>query len=155
MQSGIKVDIERGKCGEGYDRKNSTMFRTGKPKERSGPADPKGRYPANIIHDGSKEVLDNFPTNASRFFYCAKVSSYERKDLTHPTMKPIALMEYLVTLTKTPKGGIVLDPFAGTGTTAIACKTLEREYILIEKKLEYYNMILERLDKITIQKKLF
>lgn len=60
-QSGEKVDIDRGKCAEGYDRPNATMFRTGKPKERGGPANSKGRWPANIIHDSSPAVVDNFP----------------------------------------------------------------------------------------------
>jgi site-specific DNA-methyltransferase (adenine-specific) len=52
----------------------------------------------------------------------------------HPTVKPLKLMEYLCNLTKTPTGGIVLDPFAGSGTTGIACKNVGREYILIEKE---------------------
>jgi site-specific DNA-methyltransferase (adenine-specific) len=57
-QSGEKVDT---KCSEGYDRPNSTMFRTGKPKERGGPSNTQGRFPANFIHDGSDEVVSLFP----------------------------------------------------------------------------------------------
>lgn len=55
----------------------------------------------------------------------------------HPTCKPLKLMEYLCELTKTPTGGIVLDPFGGSGTTGIACKKTKRDYILIEKEEEY------------------
>lgn len=60
-QSGEKVDMARGTCAAGYDRPNATMFRTGKPKERSGPAQPLGRWPANLIHDGSEEATAGFP----------------------------------------------------------------------------------------------
>ena len=55
----------------------------------------------------------------------------------HPTVKPLALMEYLCNLTKTPTGGIVLDPFGGSGTTAMACVKTGRQYVLIEKDPEY------------------
>ena len=67
----------------------------------------------------------------------------------HPTVKPLALMEYLVTLTSTPTGGIVLDPFAGSGTTGVACKKLERDFILIEKEKEYIPIIKARLSALT------
>ncbi|MBP7118586.1 site-specific DNA-methyltransferase [Candidatus Woesebacteria bacterium] len=62
----------------------------------------------------------------------------------HSTVKPIALMEYLIKMV-TPKGGIVLDPFAGSGTTGVACKNLNRNYILIEKEQEYIEIIKKRL----------
>ena len=55
----------------------------------------------------------------------------------HPTVKPLKLMEYLCELTKTPTGGIILDPFAGSGTTGMAAKKTKRPYILIEKEKEY------------------
>ena len=55
----------------------------------------------------------------------------------HPTVKPLKLMEYLCLLTKTPKGGIILDPFAGSGTTGMAAKKVGRDYILIEKEEDY------------------
>lgn len=64
-QSGEKVDIDRGKCAEGYDRPNSTMFRTGKPKERGGPANSKGRWPANCILSKCPSVIGKFPTSGS------------------------------------------------------------------------------------------
>ena len=76
-------------------------------------ADPRGRFPANLIHDGLEE-------DWSRFFYCPKANKKEKGDSNHPTVKPVELMRYLVRLV-TPKDGIVLDPFAGTGTTGEAC----------------------------------
>ncbi len=82
---------------------------------------------------------------ASRFFYCAKAGKSERGGSTHPTMKPIKLMEYLCTLTKTPTGGIVLDPFAGSGTTLLAAKNTGRQYVGIEKDEAYFKIIQARL----------
>jgi DNA modification methylase len=142
-----------------------------------------GRWPANLIHDGSEEVVGLFPYqksckvkphvikrdktvvdfkrgltqktgyflssegSAARFFYCAKASKSERGEgNTHPTVKPLALMKYLITL-GLPPGGIVLDPFCGSGTTALACKELGRNYICIEKELEYYQIACNRLDQ--------
>ena len=85
--------------------------------------------------------------SAARFFYCAKASKSERSEgNTHPTVKPLALMKYLITL-GLPPGGIVLDPFCGSGTTALACKELGRNYICIEKELEYYQIACNRLDQ--------
>jgi len=63
----------------------------------------------------------------------------------HPTVKPIKLMEYLCLLTKTPTGGTVLDPFAGSGTTALACIRTGRPYIMIEKDPEYIKIIKARV----------
>jgi DNA modification methylase len=55
-------------------------------------------------------------------------------------------MKYLITL-GLPPGGTVLDPFCGSGTTALACKELGRNYICIEKELEYYRIACNRLDQ--------
>lgn len=104
---------------------------------------PPGRFPANLIHDGSDEVVGLLGEPA-RFFYTAKASKSERnkglegfeKGCTHPTVKPVKLMQYLVRLV-TPKGGTVLDPFNGSGTTGIACKLEGFDYIGIELDPEY------------------
>jgi site-specific DNA-methyltransferase (adenine-specific) len=55
----------------------------------------------------------------------------------HPTVKPLDLMEYLCRLTKTPSGGIVLDPFMGSGTTALACINTDRDFIGIDISPDY------------------
>ena len=116
-----------------------------------------GRWPANLVHDGSEEVMACFPDapgaqfgvgpkygekpsvndygdyglrqtmnprgdagSAARFFYCAKADAEDRTaGNNHPTVKPLALMRWLVTLV-TPPGGLVLDPFAGSGSTGVA-----------------------------------
>ena len=169
-----------------------------------------GRFPANLIHDGSDEVVGLFPNSksageykkdklntfipeeamfplgyqtnayagesgsASRFFYCAKASKKERnigcegleesivndgreididnafqrgitlRKNTHPTVKPIALMEYLVKLVSR-EGQVVLDPFMGSGTTGMACKKLDREFIGIEMMPEYMEIAKRRI----------
>ena len=60
------------------------------------------------------------PTNAARFFYCAKASPNDRGEgNTHPTVKPAELMRWLCRLV-TPPGGLVLDPFTGSGSTGCA-----------------------------------
>lgn len=64
----------------------------------------------------------------------------------HPTIKPLKLMEYLCTLTKTPTGGTVLDPFMGSGTTGLACKNTGRDFIGIELEEEYYKIAEARIN---------
>ena len=181
-----------------------------------------GRFPANIIHDGSEEVLEIFPETgksskslvsnknslfglagglknkdiverghndnggtAARFFYCAKANKAERnmglddfekkeppgskrskpapgrksalgqpRANHHPTVKPIKLMEYLVRLV-TPKEGIVLEPFAGSGTTLIACKQQGFNYVGIEREQEYCDIAEARLKGVQVQGELF
>ena len=182
-----------------------------------------GRFPSNLIHDGSNEVVSMFPNtkptkphggdggkldtqnmgwgfrrmpselsdnggSASRFFYCAKASKSERNkgceeleekqtwasqekresnsfDIfesdgrektvnknNHPTVKPIALMEYLVKLVSR-EGAVVLDPFAGSGSTLIACKRLGRKYIGIELEPDYVKIAEARIK--SVPQKLF
>ena len=65
----------------------------------------------------------------------------------HPTVKPLTLMNYLVVL-GSRKGDVVLEPFAGSGTTALACVGQERDYIAIEKEEEYYDIAKARLEKV-------
>ncbi|HHO0758320.1 TPA: site-specific DNA-methyltransferase [Aeromonas hydrophila] len=160
-----------------------------------------GRWPANVIHDGSDEVLAAFPANAgaaapvkgtedsaastgsvtgkrarvkgafhadsgsaARFFYCAKASRKDRneglqdpgpqfqhgttlrkventdtKGNTHPTVKPTELMAYLCRLV-TPPGGVVLDPFMGSGSTGKAAMRERFQFIGIEMDQEYFRI---------------
>lgn len=124
---------------------------------QAGELNGKGRWPANVVHDGSDDVLEAFPDapgqqrpvtgeerahhtqnaygdfgrsdggfepredsgSAARFFYTAKADAEDRLGSKHPTVKPVSLMRWLCTLV-TPPGGVVLDPFAGTGSTGLA-----------------------------------
>ena len=115
--------------------------------------------------------------NASRFFYCAKASPSERNDgcqllpsktggglnatvhgdsrtgrktiqkNNHPTVKPLKLMEYLIKLVMPPKDGILLDPFAGSGTTILAAQNLGFKAVGIEKSAEYCDIANSRTNK--------
>jgi len=173
-----------------------------------------GRFPANLIHDGSEEVTRLFlktgpskvqPRNqrarcakskgaekartgimghndnggsAARFFYCAKASKKDRDEglegfedhflrrkvgqpdgrkepgkqtnsypakNNHPTVKPTSLMAYLCRLV-TPPGGLVLDPFAGSGSTGKACKQEGFRFVGIEMNEEYCTIARARIE---------
>ncbi len=69
----------------------------------------------------------------------------------HPTIKPLKLIEYLLIKSSNEKD-IVLDPFMGSGTTAVACKELNRQYIGFELQEEYCNVSNKRLDKVNNKK---
>lgn len=109
------------------------------------------RWPANLIHDGSEEVIEAFPQapgqiakasisdagSAARFFYCAKASRSDRgAENIHPTVKPTDLMRYLCRLV-TPPGGLVLDPFMGSGSTGKAALLEGFRFIGCELSAEY------------------
>ena len=68
----------------------------------------------------------------------------ERSD--HPTQKPVKVISTLVEWI-TNRGDIVLDPFCGSGTTAVACKELGRNYICIEKEKEYFDIACDRISQ--------
>lgn len=145
-----------------------------------------GRWPANLIHDGSEEAVELFPTttsgggnksrkgttanttcygvynspppdirevdtgSAARFFYCAKASRADRNGgleaarNPHPTVKPTALMRYLCRLV-TPPGGVVLDPFMGSGSTGKAAVAEGFRFVGIELEPEYVTIAIKRI----------
>jgi hypothetical protein len=86
---------------------------------------------------------------ASRFFYVAKADASERvrvKGTAHPTVKPLALMRWLVRLV-TPPGGTVLEPFAGSGTTVEACILEGFHCVAIEREADYLPLIVQRINR--------
>lgn len=133
------------------------------------------RWPANIVHDGSDDVLAVM-SEAARFFYCAKASNQDRDDGLqgretvavgalnmrsdahaartgnlphpranhHPTVKPTELMRWLVRLV-TPPGGLVLDPFMGSGSTGKAALAEGFRFIGIELNPEYLDIAKDRI----------
>ena len=148
----------------------------------------KGRWPANVIHDGSEEVLNTFAGygdksspwigndkphgakggrmfggseqnidvkseykdsgSAARFFYTAKADRDERGEgNTHPTVKPLDLMRYLCKLLCPPSGGILLDPFMGSGSTIIAGRRFYQHCIGIELEEKYAEIAVKRLSQ--------
>jgi len=99
-----------------------------------------GRWPANLIHDGSEEVVALLG-EAARFFYTAKADKSDRgPGNNHPTVKPVDLMRYLVRLV-CPIGGVVLDPFSGSGTTLAAAQAEGCLAIGVEREAAYCEII--------------
>jgi site-specific DNA-methyltransferase (adenine-specific) len=95
---------------------------------------------------------------ASRFFYTAKAGREDRQledgtRSTHPTVKPVDLMRWLVRLV-TPPGGVVLDPFMGSGSTGVACVEEGFRFIGIEREPEYHAIAVKRLEAATRQGRL-
>ncbi|WP_176384289.1 site-specific DNA-methyltransferase [Janthinobacterium lividum] len=202
----------RGRTGEAsqdqrYTSSGGTNF-AATPGVRGGA--PEGRWPANLIHDGSAEVVALFPVqagasapvmgaepssmtksvfgqinrqasnafhgdtgSAARFFYCAKASRADRNaglvdpgpqfesgttlrtvevaaaagDLAgniHPTVKPTDLMAYLCRLV-TPPGGVVLDPFMGSGSTGKAAMREGFRFIGVEQSAQYFPLCTARI----------
>ncbi len=79
-------------------------------------------YGAVTPEGAGQEPRVELDKSAARFFYCAKASSKDRGEgNTHPTVKPTDLMRYLCRLV-TPPGGLIVDPFAGSGSTGKAAK---------------------------------
>ena len=83
--------------------------------------------------------------SAARFFYSSKADTDDRIASKHPTVKPLDLIQYLVRLV-TPRGGVVLDPFAGTGATGEAAWREGCRAILIEREPEYQDDIRRRME---------
>lgn len=169
--------------GDTRNGKSLGMFQDGTPNTYEQNA--RGRWPANLIHDGSEEVLERFPKagggfgirggspdgkgiyckgfprgnlstvgfgdsgSAARFFYCAKTSRRERGEgNNHPTVKPLALLRYLCRLV-TPPNGLILDPFVGSGSTAIAAWLEGFRCIGIDTEAEYLAIARSRLCKLS------
>lgn len=98
-----------------------------------------GRWPANIIHDGSNEAALSLKSGA-RFFYTAKAGKVDREsENNHPTVKPTMLMAYLCRLITQP-GGTILDPFMGSGSTGKAATINGFRFIGIERDPEYHKI---------------
>jgi site-specific DNA-methyltransferase (adenine-specific) len=105
---------------------------------------------SSTTRDGFK-VGFNDEGGASRFFYSPKVSKKERNEgmdkstNNHPTIKPTSLMLYLIRLV-TPKGGTVLDPFMGSGSTGKAAVRSGFNFVGIEREKEYYKIAKSRIE---------
>lgn len=115
----------------------------------------------NVINDDDPDMIRQYGDKGGksryfprisepRFKYNPKVSKNERThdgevENDHPTVKPVDLMSWLVRLV-TREDQTVLDPFAGSGSTALACQSENRKFIGIEKKEEYCDIIKDRLE---------
>jgi len=135
-EAGAMLDEQ---SGERHDRGNVSR---GERKPRGGHT-----FCQNLLRDNAPEFTRFDTGGASRFFYCPKASRKERGEgNTHPTVKPLALMRYLLTLTATPTGGTVLDPFMGSGSTLVAAQALGRPCIGIELDEKSCEIAAKRLE---------
>ena len=181
---GCRVEGQAQPFGNGTARSAGIMGESEPPAVLGKVKRQRPRMPANIIHDGSEEVLDLFPEtlgqraavgpangakssvnvygdygprnqfeprgdkgSAARFFYCAKANKNDRLGSKHPTVKPVKLISYLCRLV-TPPNGVVLDPFAGTGTLASACHQENFGCVLVEREDEYVADIKRRISSL-------
>jgi len=140
---------------------------------------PPGRFPANLMHDGSPEVLDLFPNNAARFFYCPKASKADRNDgcdgfpdkelkvyhdfqgtVNHAPKSNVTSKnnhstvkptELMAYLCRliTPPGGTILDPFIGSGSTGRGAVSQGFNFIGIELSPEYVEIAKARIEAST------
>lgn len=114
-----------------------------------------GRWPANVALDEQAAAMLDAQSGerTSRFYYTAKASRADRNtsgaNNTHPTVKPSDLMRWLVRLV-TPPGGVVLDPFAGSGSTLVAARAEGVRAIGIEQAEEYATIIRDRLAQLSL-----
>jgi site-specific DNA-methyltransferase (adenine-specific) len=148
-QSGITTSGAMRREVDAYEGQSNTSFLRG----RSGPSNQHGdtggasRFFAIFQRTMEEDDL--------RFFYTAKASKSERgDDNTHPTVKPVALMAWLCRLV-TPPGGIVLDPFCGSGSTLLAAIEEGFRPTGIELESEYVEIIIKRLERALAQGNLF
>lgn len=127
------------------DRQSGTSTsRIGKPRGAAS-GDGWGMTATGVEYDDAGGASRFFPT----FRYEAKAPTTERPrvdGVAHPTVKPLDLMRWLVRLV-TPPGGVVLEPFAGSGTTAEACALEGFQCIAIEREADYLPLIMARLAK--------
>ena len=139
------------KTPDGRDAQ-ATLARALASKERVGEyAQPSGRWPANVLldHNAAAWVDEQAGGGESRFFYTAKAPKRERPNvdgIQHPTVKPLAIMEWLIRLV-TPPNGTILDPFAGSGTTLEAARKAGFSSIGIEAEETYLPLIDQRLQR--------
>ena len=83
-----------------------------------------------------------------RKYYVTDLNVADKKLYSHPTIKPLPIITNLV-INSSQEGDIVLDPFIGSGTTAVACKNLNRHYIGFEIDTDYYKIAQDRINGIT------
>jgi hypothetical protein len=185
----VPGNVDAGWCKTtGSGPKFNGIFNNGEPYPQQQDrfhASPSGRYPANVVHDGSDEVQEAFAAfgeskarpervglrggraifgqkgigspekegrwpgdtggTPARFFYCAKASKRERgQGNSHPCVKPLALLSWLVKLI-CPPGGVVLDPFMGSASTGVACLQNGRKFIGMELDEGYFKIAQRRI----------
>ena len=149
------INIDECRVGDDVITQTRTKMKTWRQKEGrtdipvsadNSVSQTEGRFPANVMHDGSEVVRDIFPGDSSGFFYCPKANKKDRgDDNAHPTVKPTELMRYLCRLV-TPQGGVIVDPFMGSGSTGKAAIAEGFGFVGIELNEEYFEIACARIE---------
>lgn len=143
---GCRVGLDGGTRAVNFHGETGHVYGNGSHPKNDRQSIEKGRFPANLVHDGSQEVL-KLMGDAQRFFYCAKASKRDRGEGNdHPTVKPTALMQWLVRLVS-PPGGVVLDPFCGSGSTGVACAREGMRFIGVDSDPHYCDITRDRMQE--------
>ena len=143
------LDAQAGERGGGGKERRQARPGTANPFD-----DGRGWNTHSMTRDGAHAPETYGDTGgASRFYYTAKASRADRNTSgatnTHPTVKPTDLMRWLVRLV-TPPGGVVLDPFAGSGSTLVAARAEGVRAVGIEREDEYARIIADRLAQLSL-----
>lgn len=136
--------VGKAPTGSGRGNPNSIFSQVATSKGNGGNVTPKeGRWPANVIVDPTIKGALGVP-----FFYCPKPTGREKRaeENSHPTVKPLNLMRYLVRLVTFDPQQTVLDPFMGSGTTPVACVKENRKYYCMEREVDYFNIASRRIN---------
>ena len=147
-----ELNIDKSRIGteKRINQKSGSRKNCYSPIGKQKPTECIGRYPANLLHDGNTGI-EQF----TNYFYCAKADVNDRNTYnTHPTVKPVKLMEYLIRLV-CPVGSLILDPFMGSGSTGKAALQQGMHFIGIEQNAEYVKIAKKRLDRVAYQQGLF
>ena len=143
-EAGAILDAQSG------DRPSTLTGRADPKKRHAHPADPNAERGSMFGNSKAGGAVYADSGGASRFFYCAKVSTRERAGSKHPTMKPLALTEYLARLIMPPRPGLLLVPFAGSGSEMIgALRAGWAGIVGIEREAEYVETARRRLETVT------
>jgi len=134
-----KVDVFKQELEKHFNVKNILIWE----KNNTGMGDLQGDYAPKyemiiFCSNGSKKLNGNRDANI--------IKESKTGNKLHPTEKPVELIKYLVTKSSN-EDDIILDPFLGSGTTAVACKQLKRNYIGIELSQEYVDIANKRLEQ--------
>ena len=155
--SGLNIDECRLEDkGKKWEKPRGGIWKTDKEAKAILVDNTVGRFPANIIYEDSDDVRETLSQSIdpsmnldkdflTKIFYCAKVKGMKKDQNTHPTIKPLPLMQYLCRLVKSPSDCVILDPFMGSGTTGVACIKENIKFIGIEKEKEYFDIAKTRL----------
>lgn len=138
------VNIKRGEGKRQYNEENSSLVEVQETGE--------GRFPSNVIlnSESGGEFNRQAGLNVSQYFYCPKPSEKEKNmgcedtGNTHPTVKPVSLLSYLVKLLNPPSGKVI-DIFSGSGTVGMSCAMNNMQYCGIEIEKEYYQLARRRI----------